>query len=113
MAHVQYMDELIREYLLYRGFNGTVRAFDLDLKADKEKGFRVDKIIDQLTHYIGLYELNTLRELWGHLDTHVFSMLENHFTPGVKKLENAIFKMYLVDAHLNGKHDFIVEIVEL
>ena len=28
---------------------------------------------------------------------------------GVKKLENAIFKMYLVNAHLNGKHDKIVE----
>lgn len=41
MSHVQYIDELIREYLLFRGFTGTLKTFDLDLKNDKDKGFRV------------------------------------------------------------------------
>ena len=41
MAHVQYVDELTREYLLFRGFCGTLKAFDTELKADKDKGFRV------------------------------------------------------------------------
>lgn len=82
MAHVQYMDEMIREYLLFRGFTATVKAFDSDLKIDKEKGFRVDKIIDQLWHFINSYDLNALRELWGHLDTHMFAKLESNFTTG-------------------------------
>jgi hypothetical protein len=41
MSHVQYVDELIREYLLYRGFSGTLKAFDTELKVDKDKSFRV------------------------------------------------------------------------
>jgi hypothetical protein len=39
------MDELIREYLLYRGFSGTVKAFDSELKVDKDKSFRVSNYI--------------------------------------------------------------------
>jgi hypothetical protein len=41
MSHVQYLDELIREFLLFRGFSGTVKAFDTELKVDKDKSFRV------------------------------------------------------------------------
>jgi hypothetical protein len=43
MSHIQYVDELIREYLLYRGFSGTLKAFDSELKVDKDKSFRVRK----------------------------------------------------------------------
>lgn len=82
MAHVQFLDEVIREYLLFRGFGSTVKAFDSDLKTDKEKSFRVDKIIDQLLQFINNYELNSLRELWGHLDSHMFTKLESSFVPG-------------------------------
>lgn len=42
MTQIQYVDELIREYLLYRGFSGTLKMFDSELKVDKEKGFRVN-----------------------------------------------------------------------
>ncbi|XP_046416281.1 WD repeat-containing protein 91 [Neodiprion fabricii] len=109
MSHVQYVDELVKEYLLFRGFSQTLKAFDNDLKAEKEKGFRVDKIVDQLTQYIYNYDLNALRELWGHLDLRMFSRLENHFTPGIRKLENAVLKMYLVNAAVNNKQDRIQE----
>lgn len=85
MAHVQYMDELIREYLLFRGFGSALKVFDADLKSDKEKSFRVDKIVDQLMHFVSIYDLNALKELWIHLDGHMFSKLENHFVPGKPK----------------------------
>lgn len=109
MAHVQFMDELIKEYLLFRGFGGTLKAFDIDLKNDKEKSFRVDKIIEQLMHHVGAYDLSALRELWGHLDSYMFSKLESHFTPGVKKLENAVLKLYVVNAVVNNKQEKVVE----
>jgi len=49
MSHVQHMDELIREYLLYRGFSGTLKAFDSELKVDKDKSFRVSNIFVALS----------------------------------------------------------------
>ena len=40
------IDSLIRDYLCQRGFNATVRAFDNELKNDKEKGFKVRIFIE-------------------------------------------------------------------
>ncbi|XP_073946911.1 WD repeat-containing protein 91-like [Choristoneura fumiferana] len=98
MAHVQFVDELVREYLLYRGFTTTVKVFDTDLKADKDKGFRVDKIVDQILHYINVSDLNGFKEYWSHLDSLVFSKLEIHVQPAVKKLEYSLYKLYLITA---------------
>lgn len=81
MAHLQHLEELIREYLTFRGFATTLKYFDAELKSDKEKSFRVDKIIEQLMQYISNYDLNGLRELWTHLDNHIFNKLESNFSP--------------------------------
>ncbi|KPJ10462.1 WD repeat-containing protein 91 [Papilio machaon] len=98
MAHIQFVDELVREYLLFRGFTSTVKAFDNDLKADKDKGFRVDKIVDQILHYVNVSDLAGLKEYWSHLDSLVFSKLEVHVQPAVRKIEYSLYKMYLVTA---------------
>lgn len=109
MAHVQYMEELIREYLVFRGFATTLKHFDNELKSDKEKSFRVDKIIEQLMQLISSYDLNGIRELWAHFDSHIFVKLESHFAPCVKKLENAILKLYLINAVSNNKPDKVID----
>jgi hypothetical protein len=38
-----HLDELVREFLLFRGFTNTYKAMEVEVKAEKEKGFRVDK----------------------------------------------------------------------
>lgn len=38
---VERTDDLVREYLIYRGFTSTLKYLDSEIKADKEKGFRV------------------------------------------------------------------------
>jgi hypothetical protein len=43
MSQYQFLDELVREYLTFRGFTASLRAFDIDTKMEKEKGFRVDR----------------------------------------------------------------------
>lgn len=43
MSHLQYLDELVKEYLLFRGFTHTLRTLDNELKIDKDKGFRVSR----------------------------------------------------------------------
>ena len=41
MSHIQYLDELVKDYLLFRGLSQTLRTLDNELKLDKDKGFRV------------------------------------------------------------------------
>ena len=33
---------LIRQYLIFRGLSSTAKAFDSELKLDRDKAFRVD-----------------------------------------------------------------------
>jgi len=35
------VDEFVKDYLLYRGLSSTLKALDIELKNEKEKGFRV------------------------------------------------------------------------
>ncbi len=42
---VERTDEHVREYLIYRGFTSTLKHLDGEIKADKEKGFRVQPIL--------------------------------------------------------------------
>lgn len=39
----------------------------------------------------------------------MFNRLENHFIPAVKKLENAMLKMFLVNAVINNKPEKVQE----
>ena len=35
------LDEVVKEYLLYRGFTNTLKAFETEKKDDKDKGYKV------------------------------------------------------------------------
>ncbi|XP_055541697.1 WD repeat-containing protein 91 [Wyeomyia smithii] len=109
MAHIQYTDGLVREYVLFRGFSNTLKSFDAELKSDKDKSFRVDKIIDQLMQMIQTQDLQGLRDLWAHLNSHLFRNLEHSFTTAVVKLEQSILKLYLITAYMANKPDKVNE----
>ena len=38
---VPVLDDIIKEYLLFRGFTSTLKSFEADLKVDKDKGLKV------------------------------------------------------------------------
>lgn len=109
MAHINYTDGLVREYVLFRGFSSTLKSFDNELKNDKDKSFRVDKLIDQLMQLIQTHDLQGCRDLWAHLNNHLFRNLEHSYTAAVNKLEQSILKLYLVIAYLSSKPDKINE----
>uniref|UniRef100_T1IIU8 WD repeat-containing protein 91 n=1 Tax=Strigamia maritima TaxID=126957 RepID=T1IIU8_STRMM len=109
MTAVSFVDELVREYLLFRGFVATLKAFDNDLKNDKDKGFRADKIVDQLCSYVTNYDLTTLRETWNHMEQRIFCHLEQQFSGAVRKLENSLLKMYIVNTIQTSRHDKLIE----
>lgn len=43
-AAVGALDDMIKEYLLYRGFTQTLKLFEQEKKDDKDKGFRVRQL---------------------------------------------------------------------
>ena len=79
-------------------------------RGEKEKGFRVDRLLEQLNGFIASHDLSGLLELWRHLDSRIFTRLEATRcqaplstvscslprTPAVRKLENSLLKLYAV-----------------
>ncbi|XP_066446453.1 WD repeat-containing protein 91 isoform X2 [Eleutherodactylus coqui] len=107
---VERTDDLVKEYLTFRGFTNTLKHFEADIKVDKEKGFRVDRIVEQLLQFIQSYDLNGLLDYWGYLERRLFSRLEDVYRPTVNKLKTSLFRYYLVctiqSSRTDKAHDF-------
>uniref|UniRef100_A0A672F5T1 WD repeat-containing protein 91 n=1 Tax=Salarias fasciatus TaxID=181472 RepID=A0A672F5T1_SALFA len=95
---VERTDEHVREYLIYRGFTSTLKHLDTEIKADKEKGFRVDKIIDQLQQLVHSFDLSGLKEYWLYLDRRLFCRLEDVYRSTVNKLRTSLYRYYVVNS---------------
>uniref|UniRef100_A0A8C2WTZ5 WD repeat-containing protein 91 n=1 Tax=Cyclopterus lumpus TaxID=8103 RepID=A0A8C2WTZ5_CYCLU len=94
---VERTDEHVREYLIYRGFTSTLKHLDTDIKADKEKGFRVDKIIDQLQQLVQSFDLSGLKEYWLYLDRRLLCRLEDVYRSTVNKLRTSLYRYYVIN----------------
>ncbi|XP_071090534.1 WD repeat-containing protein 91-like isoform X1 [Haliotis cracherodii] len=106
------IDELVKDYLLFRGLTQTQKAFDSELKNDKEKGLRVDKIIDQLQACITNYDMLSLKDYWVYLNRRLFARLEQRYMTSVRKLEVGLLKLYIINAAQTNKPDKVVEFFE-
>ncbi|KAG0353777.1 WD repeat-containing protein 91, partial [Gamsiella multidivaricata] len=114
MNSIQHIDELVKEYLLFRGFTSTYKAFEADSKTDKDKGFQAciidaEKIIEELFAAIAAMDLSALLEHWRYLDIRYFSRLDHRFAGSVKKFELCLLRYYLIYAIQHKKKEKIVE----
>ncbi|XP_055381062.1 WD repeat-containing protein 91 [Condylostylus longicornis] len=109
MAHTEFLDELVKEYLLFRGFSNSLKTMINEQKNDKEKSQRADKIIEILSQCINSSDLNGLVQFWIKLDTVLYSKLEHIYISAVKKLENGLLKIYLITAYNNNRNEKISE----
>eukprot|EP00038_Savillea_parva_P000007 m.93431 g.93431 ORF g.93431 m.93431 type:complete len:663 (+) comp10001_c0_seq2:61-2049(+) len=103
------LDDAIKEYLLFRGFTSTLRAFDTETRNDGDRGLRVDKIVEQLFAFVEKYEVDALIEFWDQLNWRFFSRLEKPFTSSVRKLEICLKRYYVVNAIQTGRPDKVAE----
>ncbi|KAG0215672.1 WD repeat-containing protein 91 [Mortierella sp. GBA30] len=112
MNSIQHIDELVKEYLLFRGFTNTYKAFEADTKTDRDKGFQAEKIIEELFASIAAMDLNALLEHWRYLDIRYFSRLDHRFAGSVKKFELCLLRYYLIYAIQHKRKEKVVEFFE-
>ncbi|KAK3848687.1 MAG: WD40-repeat-containing domain protein [Linnemannia gamsii] len=113
MNSIQHIDELVKEYLLFRGFTNSYKAFEADSKTDKDKGFQADKIIEELFSSIAAMDLAALLDHWRYLDIRYFSRLDHRFAGSVKKFELCLLRYYLIYAIQHKKREKVVEFFEI
>ncbi|KAK1392267.1 WD repeat-containing protein 91-like [Heracleum sosnowskyi] len=83
MDNMQYAEELVREYLVFRGFTSTLQTFEKELSTDIGKGFQC------------------------------FSSFEAVLTTALAKLEVSILKFYIIHAIQFERTDKVIEFFEL
>lgn len=113
LAAINSIDELVKEYLLFRGFTQTIRILDTERKNDKLKGYQADKIIEQMFFFINNYDVVSLVELWNFLDLTFFSKLDSDFSLTIRKLEISLKRYYLIYATNSGRLDKVREFFEM
>ncbi|KAJ2517657.1 hypothetical protein H4217_003813 [Coemansia sp. RSA 1939] len=100
---VEYIDDLIREYLLFRGFKQTLRALEQDLERDQDKGFDAGKIVDDLVSMARELRDNELLEYWRYLSFRFFSHLSPKYQRTTRMFEKRLIRLFLVSAAEKGQ----------
>jgi WD repeat-containing protein 91 len=80
MRAIPWMDDSVREYLLFRGFFGSCKAFDGEKKHDRLRNLDADRIMEHLVDCLSSYEIARALETWSFLETHFFTRLDGSFT---------------------------------
>ncbi|KAJ2797901.1 hypothetical protein H4R20_005019, partial [Coemansia guatemalensis] len=104
---LEYIDDLLREYLLFRGFKDTLATFERDLEQDHDKGFDANKIVDELLALARELRIEELLEYWRYLSYRFFSHLSPKYHRTTKMFEKRLLRLYLVSAVNLGKRDDI------
>lgn len=113
MENMHYAEELVREFIVFRGFTSTLQAFEMELNMDVGKGFQVDKILDLIfSKYIPKFEPEKLVGLLSFFNQCISSS-ETVFYATLSKLEASILRYYIVHAVRSGRNDKVKEFFDM
>lgn len=88
MDAIPYVDSLIKEYLLFRGFTGSLRALNRDISSDRGHGFQADHLCDMVFRkLLPLDQASELMEVLEFLSNRVYSRLPGSYETVIRKIE--------------------------
>uniref|UniRef100_A0A0D9WEW5 ARMC9 CTLH-like domain-containing protein n=1 Tax=Leersia perrieri TaxID=77586 RepID=A0A0D9WEW5_9ORYZ len=110
MENMQYAEELVKEFLLFRGFTSTLQAYESELSTEIARNFQVDKILDLVfSVYIPKYQLDRLQSLFTFFKQCFTSPADAELISALVKLELSVLRYYVVNALKSGRQDKVVE----
>lgn len=111
MENMQYAEDLVREFLVFRGFTNTLQAFEAELGTDVGKEFQVDKLLDLIfSTYIPRFQAENLVGLLSFFkQLFSSSTTETVLVATLSKLEVSILRCYIVHAIRSRKRDKVID----
>ena len=110
---VAYVDSLLREYLLYRGFTGSLAAFDAERASLPPELDSADAVTDLLFRkHIPSLDVVGLTRTLALLRDRFFSRLDAAFATAVARLETSIARLFVVHAVRSDRRDVVAELFE-
>ncbi|PKA55064.1 Protein Mut11 [Apostasia shenzhenica] len=110
MENMQHAEELVKEFLVFRGFTNTLQVFERELSTDVGRNFQVDKITDLVfSVYIPKFQADKLVGLLNFFKQSFSSASDVVLLSTLSKLELSILRYYIVNALQTGRQDKAVE----
>jgi len=110
MEMLPYVDGLIKEYFLFRGFSNAYNAFEAESDSDKAKAFNVEEIAALiLDTLVPKFQCKRLISLCEFLKSSIFSKLEPELQDAFDSLARSIYKRYIVNALEQQKTERVAE----
>lgn len=110
---MQYAEELVREYLVFRGFTSTLQTFEKELSTDIGKGFQEDKILHLIfSIYVPKFQVENLMGLLSFFKQ-CFSVSDSILTTTLSKLEVSILRYYIIHCLQCGRTDKVIKFFEV
>lgn len=111
-SSISFVDDLIRDYLNYRGLTSTLRTFESETSKIPIGQFRADRITEQLTLYIHQFDINNLIDYWSQIEQRLLSSLilrSQQQTNNLTKVRTNLFRCYLIHSVQSSKMDKVHE----
>ncbi|KAH7465816.1 hypothetical protein KRP22_014818 [Phytophthora ramorum] len=108
-----HVDELVMEYLLFRGFTKSFQVFSAERKRDRTRGFDVEQIISQLLVSVQTYQIETVLETWKFLTARFFNHLDASYASTLQQLETSLLRLYVINAVKTGHREKAAEFFQL
>ncbi|KAK1410862.1 hypothetical protein QVD17_37403 [Tagetes erecta] len=113
MENMKYAEELVREFLFFRGFTSTLQSFDKELSTDIGRSFHKDQIFDLIfSLYIPKFNSQSLISLFTFFKQ-CFSASETLMITTLSKLQISVLRYYIVYAVQSGRNDKVIDFFKL
>ncbi len=98
MDSITYVDELLKEYFIFRGYIKTFTSFHSEKINDKLDGPDVGVIMDSILLYIRHLNFHDFLELWNALSLRFFIHLSPEYHATITLVELNIKRAFLIKA---------------
>ncbi|NP_001349169.1 uncharacterized protein LOC100384033 [Zea mays] len=110
MENMRYAEELVREFLVFRGFTSTLQAYETELSTEIGRNFQGDKIVDLVfSEYVPKYQLDKLLGLFAFFKQCFMSPADTELFSTLVKLELSVLRYYVINALKSGRQDKVIE----
>ncbi len=103
-------DDMVLEYLLFRGFMETSNCLRREREQDHLHNLSSERVVEELFDFLENFKLRELLEVWNFLHSRFFTRLEDlGQIEALVSLKNGLLRLYLVHAHQNNRVDKVME----
>ncbi|KAJ3428524.1 hypothetical protein M0812_23848 [Anaeramoeba flamelloides] len=106
---LNFCDEIVEEYLLYRSYSETLRSFEEQKKNHQNRNLSPHMVVKTIFEMISAFSLQGFVDYWEYLNNNFFCFGDSKVRQTSKLLENSLKKMYLVVLFENNQKQKIME----